>query len=182
MKKRQFIELCKTDPEEVYKLFCMMGQAITTLQSQVIALNAQAESLQHNQGQAKDLRCFPQPHRRRYVQPHPWLHLHCQKKFGIGFFSHHRCLSRHTFYPRVLVFFQFSKNEALNGCENQPEQLRYFLSMLIPDIIAPGFGNHPLGGKRSYVGLVERRGDFNHVKPDDRQGGKMLQECKQFAG
>lgn len=46
MEKEQFIELCKTDPEEVFKLFCIMGETITTLQSQVVALNAQVESLQ----------------------------------------------------------------------------------------------------------------------------------------
>ena len=46
MKKEQFIELCKNDPEEVFKLFCVMGETITTLQAQVVALNAQVESLQ----------------------------------------------------------------------------------------------------------------------------------------
>lgn len=46
LKKEQFIELCKNDPEEVFKLFCVMGETITTLQAQVIALNAQVESLQ----------------------------------------------------------------------------------------------------------------------------------------
>ena len=45
MKKEDFIELCKTDPEEVFKLFCIIGETITTLQSQVVALNAQVESL-----------------------------------------------------------------------------------------------------------------------------------------
>jgi len=46
MKKEQFIELCKNDPEEVFKLFCVMGETITTLQSQVVALNEQVETLQ----------------------------------------------------------------------------------------------------------------------------------------
>lgn len=45
MKKEQFIELCKTDPEEVYRLFCVMGQTITALQAQVVALEEQVESL-----------------------------------------------------------------------------------------------------------------------------------------
>ncbi len=45
MKKEQFIELCKTDPEEVFKLFCIMGETITTLQAQVVALNEQVDSL-----------------------------------------------------------------------------------------------------------------------------------------
>ncbi len=39
MKKEQFIELCQTDPEEVFKLFCVMGETITTLQAQVVVLN-----------------------------------------------------------------------------------------------------------------------------------------------
>jgi len=46
MKKEQFIELCKNDPEEVFKLFCVMGETITTLQAQVVALNEQVNSLQ----------------------------------------------------------------------------------------------------------------------------------------
>ena len=45
MKKEQFIELCKNDPEEVFKLFCIMGETITTLQSQVVTLNEQVNSL-----------------------------------------------------------------------------------------------------------------------------------------
>jgi len=46
MNKEDFILLCKTDPEEVFKLFCVMGETITTLQAQVVALNKQVESLQ----------------------------------------------------------------------------------------------------------------------------------------
>lgn len=46
MKKEQFIALCKNDPEEVFKLFCVMGETITTLQSQVVALNEQVHFLQ----------------------------------------------------------------------------------------------------------------------------------------
>jgi len=46
VKKEHFIELCKTDPEEVFKLFCMMGETITTLQAQIVVLNEQVESLQ----------------------------------------------------------------------------------------------------------------------------------------
>jgi len=53
VKKEQFIELCKTDPEEVFKLFCMMGETITTLQAQVVVLNEQVESLQ---AEVKELR------------------------------------------------------------------------------------------------------------------------------
>ena len=45
MKKEQFIELCKSDPEEVFKLFCVMGETITTLQSQVVTLNEQVDTL-----------------------------------------------------------------------------------------------------------------------------------------
>jgi transposase len=45
VKKEDFLELCKTDPEEVFKLFCIMGETITTLQSQVVALNAQVDTL-----------------------------------------------------------------------------------------------------------------------------------------
>lgn len=45
MKKEQFIELCKSNPEEVYKLFCTMGETITTLQSQVVTLNEQVDTL-----------------------------------------------------------------------------------------------------------------------------------------
>ena len=45
MKKGQFIELCKSDPEEVFKLFCVMGETITTLQSQVVTLNEQVDTL-----------------------------------------------------------------------------------------------------------------------------------------
>ena len=46
MEKEQFIELCKSDPEEVFKLFCVMGETITTLQAQVVTLNEQVKSLQ----------------------------------------------------------------------------------------------------------------------------------------
>ncbi len=46
MKKEQFIELCKSDPEEVFKLFCVMGETITNLQTQVVTLNDQVNSLQ----------------------------------------------------------------------------------------------------------------------------------------
>jgi len=46
MDKKQFIALCKTDPEEVFNLFCDMGETITTLRAQVAALNGQVESLQ----------------------------------------------------------------------------------------------------------------------------------------
>ncbi len=46
MKKEQFIELYRNDPEEVFKLFCIMGETITTFQSQAVSLNAQVESLQ----------------------------------------------------------------------------------------------------------------------------------------
>jgi molecular chaperone GrpE (heat shock protein) len=46
MKKEQFIELCKNDPEEVFKLFCIMGETVTTLQAQVVALNEQVNALQ----------------------------------------------------------------------------------------------------------------------------------------
>ena len=46
MKKEQFIELCKNDPEEVFKLFCVMGETITTLQAQVVTLNEQVNLLQ----------------------------------------------------------------------------------------------------------------------------------------
>ncbi len=45
MKKEQFSELCKTDPEEVFKLFCIMGETITILQAQVVALNEQVDTL-----------------------------------------------------------------------------------------------------------------------------------------
>jgi hypothetical protein len=44
--KKQFITLCQTDPEEVYKLFCVMGETITTLKAQVVLLNEQVETLQ----------------------------------------------------------------------------------------------------------------------------------------
>ncbi|MDY6827684.1 MAG: hypothetical protein SVV67_11105 [Bacillota bacterium] len=46
MDKKQFITLCKTDLEEVYKLFCVMGETITTLKAQVVSLNEQVETLQ----------------------------------------------------------------------------------------------------------------------------------------
>jgi transposase len=46
MDKKQFITLCKTDPEEVYKLFCVMGETITTLRAEVVLLNEQVETLQ----------------------------------------------------------------------------------------------------------------------------------------
>ena len=46
MKKDQFIELCKSDPEEVFRLFSIMGETITTLQAQVVTLNDQVNSLQ----------------------------------------------------------------------------------------------------------------------------------------
>jgi len=45
MNKEQFMELCKNDPEEGYKLFCIMAKTITTLQAQVVALNEQVNSL-----------------------------------------------------------------------------------------------------------------------------------------
>jgi transposase len=45
LKKEQFLELCSTNPEEVFKLFCVMGETITTLQSQVVALNEQVDEL-----------------------------------------------------------------------------------------------------------------------------------------
>ncbi len=45
MKKEQFLELCTTKPEEVFKLFCVMGETINTLQNQVLALNEQVEKL-----------------------------------------------------------------------------------------------------------------------------------------
>ncbi|MDW7740575.1 MAG: DUF6444 domain-containing protein, partial [Bacillota bacterium] len=53
MNKEQFIELCKNDPEEVFKLFCVMGATITTLQEQVVALNEQVDVLQ---AEVKELR------------------------------------------------------------------------------------------------------------------------------
>ena len=46
MKKEQFLDLCTTNPEEVFKLFCLMGEKITTLQSQVVALNEQVDVLE----------------------------------------------------------------------------------------------------------------------------------------
>jgi transposase len=46
LKKEQFLELCSTNPEEVFKLFCLMGETITTLQSQVVVLNEQVVMLQ----------------------------------------------------------------------------------------------------------------------------------------
>ena len=46
MKKEQFVELCKNDLEEVFKLFCVMDETITTLQTQVVALNEQVNFLQ----------------------------------------------------------------------------------------------------------------------------------------
>jgi transposase len=45
LKKEQFLELCTTKPEEVFKLFCVMGETINTLQNQVLALNEQVEKL-----------------------------------------------------------------------------------------------------------------------------------------
>ena len=50
------------------------------------------------------------------------------------------------------------------------------------DIITPGFGDRPLGSKGSDVGVIERRGDFNHIQPDNRQGGKILEKSQQLAG
>ena len=44
MKKEQFIELCKSDPEEVFKLFCVMGEIIIILRSQVVTLNEQVDT------------------------------------------------------------------------------------------------------------------------------------------
>lgn len=46
MEKEQFIDLCKNDPEEVFKLFCVMGATITALQEQVVALSEQVDTLQ----------------------------------------------------------------------------------------------------------------------------------------
>jgi uncharacterized protein YlxW (UPF0749 family) len=46
MDKKQFITLCKNDPEQVYKLFCVMGETITTLRAEVVLLNEQVETLQ----------------------------------------------------------------------------------------------------------------------------------------
>ncbi len=46
LKKEQFIDLCKNEPEEVFKLFCVMGATITTLQEQVVALSEQVDTLQ----------------------------------------------------------------------------------------------------------------------------------------
>ena len=45
MKKEQFLEFCTTKPEEVFKLFCVMGETINTLQAQVVALNEQVDTL-----------------------------------------------------------------------------------------------------------------------------------------
>jgi len=46
LKKEQFLELCTTNPEEVFKLFCVMGETITALQSQIVTLNEQVDKLE----------------------------------------------------------------------------------------------------------------------------------------
>ncbi len=46
MNKEQFLELCRTNPEEVYRHFIIMGKAIADLTAQVEALNVRVSILQ----------------------------------------------------------------------------------------------------------------------------------------
>ncbi len=46
MNKEQFLELCRTNPEEVFKLVTTMGKTIADLMAQVEALNVQVSALQ----------------------------------------------------------------------------------------------------------------------------------------
>ena len=45
MKKEQFLELCRDNPEEIFELFTSMSETIVIFKAQVEALNAQVESL-----------------------------------------------------------------------------------------------------------------------------------------
>lgn len=45
MKKEQFLLLCQTNPEEIFKLVVTMGETISTLMAQVETLNNQVETL-----------------------------------------------------------------------------------------------------------------------------------------
>ncbi len=53
MKKEQFLLLCQTNPEEVFKLVTTMGETIRTFMAQVETLNNQVEALK---GEIKELK------------------------------------------------------------------------------------------------------------------------------
>ena len=53
MKKEQFLILCRTNPEEIFKLVVTMGETISALMAQVETLNNQVEALK---AKAKELK------------------------------------------------------------------------------------------------------------------------------
>ena len=53
MKKEQFLLLCQTNPEEIFKLVTTMGETIRTFMAQVESLNNQVEALK---GEIKELK------------------------------------------------------------------------------------------------------------------------------
>ena len=66
MKKEQFLLLCQTNPEEVFKLVTTMGETIRTLMTQVETLNNQVEALK---GEIKELKARLDQNSRNSNQP-----------------------------------------------------------------------------------------------------------------
>ncbi len=53
MKKEQFLLLCQTNPEEVFKLVVTMGETISALMAQVETLSNQVEALKNENKELK---------------------------------------------------------------------------------------------------------------------------------